>query len=121
MSDGRSGRHEVSRVLERWNSDRSIRRGAWIAACVAASSQFLYVVDSGLIAISIPEIERAFDNSPRTMIAWVAAAFLVAQSSLLLVGGRLGDRYGRKRFFQFGLLLFSFGALLTAIAPTSGW
>jgi EmrB/QacA subfamily drug resistance transporter len=75
------------------------------------------VVDSGLIAISIPEIERAFDNSPRSTIAWVAAAFLVAQSSLLLVGGRLGDRYGRKRFFQFGLLLFSFGALLTAISP----
>ncbi len=33
------------------------------------SDQFVYVVDSGLIAISIPEIERAFDNSPRTTIA----------------------------------------------------
>ena len=48
----------------------------------------------------------------------MAGAFLVAQSSLLLVGGRLGDRHGRRRIFLIGLLLFSAGASCTAVAPS---
>lgn len=102
---------------ERWDGDRSRRRSAWAALMVAASSQFLYMLDSGLVAISLPEIEGRFHAS-RVTLGWVAGAFMVAQSSLLLVGGRFGDRYGRKRSFLTGLAVFSLGAVGTAVAPT---
>lgn len=109
---------DVDGSVARWESDPARRRRAWAAMSVASSSQFLYMLDSGLVAISLPEIEHTFAGVSRTTLGWVAGAFLVAQSSLLLVGGRLGDRYGRKRFFLAGMVLFCIGAALTSVAPT---
>ncbi len=105
--------------LVRWHADRSLRRRAWVSVAVTSSSQFLYMVDSGFVALALPEIERSFDVS-RDLLAWVSVAFLVAQSSFLLIAGRLGDRHGRKRFFLAGLLVFSLGAMCAAVAPTVG-
>jgi NTE family protein len=86
-------------------------RRAWLGVCAASVSIFLFVADSGLMAIALPEIERAFPNEPRSTVAWVASSFVVAQASMLLIAGQLGDRRGRKRFYLFGLSLFTFGAL----------
>jgi EmrB/QacA subfamily drug resistance transporter len=86
-------------------------RTAWLGVCAAAVSIFLFVADSGLMAIALPEIERAFPTAPRSTIAWVASSFVIAQASMLLIAGQLGDRRGRKRFYLFGLLLFVLGAL----------
>jgi MFS family permease len=80
-------------VITREHRSRDVR--AWVATCVAASSIFLYVVDSGLVALSLPEIEREFGDVPRSTVGWVAGGFLVAQSSLLLVGGRPRTRRDR--------------------------
>ena len=107
-------------LATRWEFDRTLRIGAWTAACVAASCQFLYVADSGLVSMALPLIEQDHPAVARSVIAWVAAGFLVAQSSLLLVGGWLGDRYGRRRFFLLGMSLFTLGAFATAAAPTIG-
>ncbi|MEZ5259867.1 MAG: MFS transporter [Ilumatobacteraceae bacterium] len=94
------------------------RRRAWAATAVASTSQFVYMFDAGVVALSLPELQSSFPGTSRTTAGWVAGAFLVAQSSLLLVGGRLGDRHGRKRFFLGGLGVFCLGALLTAAAPS---
>ncbi len=104
--------------LERWGSDPALRRRAWTAVAVASSSQLLYMVDAGLIALSVPALERQFSGTPRSTIGWAASGFLIAQSSLLLVGGRVGDRHGRKRFFLLGMALFTIGVILTASAPS---
>jgi EmrB/QacA subfamily drug resistance transporter len=104
-------------AFERWDSDRPARVRAWTAVAVASTSQLLYMVDAGLIALSLPEIEKRFSDVPRSTIGWAATGFLVAQSSLLLVGGRVGDRHGRKRFFLLGMTVFTLGVLLTALAP----
>ena len=74
--------------IVQWDSDPAMRRRAWTAVAVASTSQLLYMVDAGLIAISLPEIERRFSDTPRSTIGWAATGFLVAQSSLLLVGGK---------------------------------
>lgn len=68
------------------------------------------------MAIALPEIERAFPDAPRSTVAWVASSFVVAQASMLLVAGQLGDRRGRKRFYLFGLGLFTLGALTVALS-----
>ena len=98
-----------------WSRDELRRRRAWTAVAVAAVSSFLFVVDSGFVGLALPKIEAEFPNMHRSLVEWVATAFMVAQASLLLVAGRLGDRYGRKKFFMVGLAVFSFGSLCTAL------
>lgn len=104
--------------LERWDDDPAMRRAAWTAVCVASASIFLFVVDSGLMSLSLPEIEHEFPRSARSTVAWVAGGFLIAQAALLLIAGRIGDRRGRRRFYLVGLTVFSLGALATAVAPS---
>ncbi len=91
-------------------------RRSWLAVCAAAVSIFLFVADSGLMAIALPKIEEAFPSAPRSTIAWVASSFVVAQASMLLVAGQLGDRRGRKRFYLLGLALFTVGALTVCLS-----
>ena len=66
----------------------------WISLLVASSSIFLMTLDLGLTAVSLPEIRADFDASKRQIINWGATAYLVAMTSLLLLFGRLADRYG---------------------------
>jgi EmrB/QacA subfamily drug resistance transporter len=105
-------------TLAAWEADAAHRRRAWTALSVAAASIFLFVLDSGLLSIALPSIEREFSQTPRSIIAWTATGFLVTLASLLLIGGRLSDARGRKRMYLFGVLLFGFGSLCTSLAPT---
>ncbi len=88
---------------------------AWLGVCAASVSIFLFVADSGLMAIALPSIERAFPNEPRSTVAWVASSFVVAQASMLLIAGQIGDRRGRKRFYLLGLAMFTIGALIVSL------
>jgi EmrB/QacA subfamily drug resistance transporter len=96
-----------------------VSRRTWIALAAASASIFLFVLDSGLLSVSLPAIEKQFPGTPRSTLSWVATGYLVALASLLLVGGRIADRRGRKRVYLFGLASFSAGAVLTALAPNA--
>jgi EmrB/QacA subfamily drug resistance transporter len=67
------------------------------------------------VAVALPTIQSHFDAS-LTGIQWVVNAQLLALAPLLLVGGSLGDRYGRKRIFSVGMIVFVAGALLAGVA-----
>lgn len=54
------------------------------------------------------------------MLQWTANAYLVTLAGLILVGGALGDRYGRRRIFVLGVVWFAAGSLLCGIAPNAG-
>jgi EmrB/QacA subfamily drug resistance transporter len=95
--------------------DRNHRR-AWLGVGAAAVSIFLFVADSALMAVALPAIEKYFPNEPRSSVAWVASSFVISQAAMLLIAGQLGDRRGRKRFYLLGLVVFSLGALMVALA-----
>jgi EmrB/QacA subfamily drug resistance transporter len=95
-------------------------RRAWAGVAAAALSIFLFVADSGLMAIALPAIEREYSNVQRATVAWVATSFVVAQSAMLLIAGQIGDRRGRKRFYLFGLGVFSIGALIVGTSQQLG-
>lgn len=114
---GHASDSERAADLADWAADPARRRRAWMCVSIAAVSSFLFVVDSGFVGLSLPKIEAAYPEARRSLIEWVATAFMVMQASLLLVAGRLGDRHGRKRFFIIGLVAFSLGSLLTSLAP----
>jgi NTE family protein len=98
-----------------------IPRRSWIALAVAAASIFLFVLDSGLLAVSLPLMERDFPGTSRATLSWAATGFLVALASLLLLSGRIADRRGRKLVYLSGVAAFTVGALATALAPSPVW
>lgn len=93
---------------------------AWRAFAVASVSIFMFVLDAGLVSVALPDIAEAFPDSSRAAISWVSTGYLVGVAGLMLVSGRLGDVYGRKRVFRGGLLVLAGGAFLAGAAPSIG-
>lgn len=100
--------------------DAAEERRSWRAFGVASASIFMFVLDAGLISVALPEIERAFPESSRATISWASTGYLVSVAGFMLVAGRLGDVYGRKRIFDLGLIGLGGGAVLAGLAPTIG-
>jgi EmrB/QacA subfamily drug resistance transporter len=96
----------------------TIPRRSWIALGVGAASIFLFVLDSGLLSVSLPAIEREFPTWSRSTLSWAATGYLVALASLLLISGRISDTRGRKPTYLFGVALFTVGAIATVASPT---
>jgi EmrB/QacA subfamily drug resistance transporter len=88
--------------------------GRWIllATLLASSTAFLM---GTAVSVALPTIQDHFDTSI-TGIQWVVNAQLLSLAALLLIGGSLGDRYGRKRVFIAGIVVFGAGALLSGLA-----
>lgn len=100
--------------------DPTEARRAWKAFAVASASIFMFVLDAGLLSVALPDIQEAFPDSSRATISWVSTGYLVTLAGLMLVAGRMGDVFGRKRVFRSGLVVLGCGSLLTGIAPTIG-
>jgi MFS family permease len=82
--------------------------------------QFLLVLDVTVVNVALPEL-RADLLLSTAQAQWALTAYLVPFGALLLVGGRLGDRYGRRRVLVAGLLLFAVGNLLAAVSTGFAW
>jgi len=87
----------------------------WLVLVVVAIAQLMVVLDSTIVNIALPSAQRAlgFANGDRQ---WVVTAYALAFGSLLLVGGRLGDMFSRKRVFITGLIGFALASALGGAA-----
>ena len=99
-------------------ADQAELRRSWLAFAVASISIFMFVLDAGLVSVALPEIRESFPESTRATVSWVGTGYLVMVAGFLLVAGRMGDVYGRRRVFRGGLLVLAAGSLLTAFAPS---
>jgi EmrB/QacA subfamily drug resistance transporter len=79
----------------------------------------LVVVDNTIVNVALPTISRDLRAST-TDLQWVVDAYTLAFAGLLLLGGNLGDRLGRRRVLQAGLALFAVTSAGAAVASTSG-
>lgn len=79
----------------------------------------LSVLDFFIVNIALPTIDETLNASP-AMLELVVAAYGITYGVLLILGGRLGDAFGRRRLFLTGLTLFTLTSLLCGIAPTAG-
>src|ERR687888_398588 len=80
---------------------------------------FVALLDLSIVIVALPTIEDEL-NSDVTGVQWVVDAFVLPLGALLLSGGVLGDRYGRKRVFLGALALFLAGSTVCAAASTLG-
>jgi MFS family permease len=79
----------------------------------------LSVLDFFIVNIALPTIDETLNASP-AMLELVVAAYGISYGVLLVLGGRLGDTFGRRRLFLIGLALFTLTSLICGIAPTAG-
>jgi EmrB/QacA subfamily drug resistance transporter len=96
------------------DADASRRR--WWVLAVLCLSVLLVVVDNTIVNVALPTISRRLSASTQDL-QWVVDAYSLVFASLLLVGGNLGDRLGRRRILQAGLVVF---AVTSACAAVSG-
>jgi MFS transporter, DHA2 family, methylenomycin A resistance protein len=86
---------------------------------VLVTAQVLSVANSNLIAVALPQLSRALGASD-VQRQWVVDAFVLVFAALLVAGGVLADRYGRRRALLAGLAAFTAGSLASALASTAG-
>ena len=91
------------------------RRRAVLGATILGSS--LAFTDGAVVNIALPALQTAF-NASAAIVQWVMNAYLLMLGALVLVGGAAADRYGRKRIFVLGVVLFAVASLACAAAPT---
>jgi EmrB/QacA subfamily drug resistance transporter len=91
-----------------------------LALLVIATAQLMVVLDSTIVNVALPHVQRALGFSG-SGLEWVVNAYAVTFGGLLLLGGRAGDILGRRRVFIFGLLLFSAASLLGGFATSQWW
>jgi MFS family permease len=82
-----------------------------------AATSYVVILDSIGVSVAFARIEEAFPDTPRTTLAWVSTGFSITLASLLLLGGRLADRNGRKRVFISGSAIYLVGACISTTAP----
>ena len=87
---------------------------ALVLICVA---QLMVVLDATIANIALPYIQKDLDFTPANL-TWIITGYALAFGGLLLLGGRLGDLYGRRRIFMTGLTLFAVASLLGGLAQT---
>ena len=95
------------------------RRRWWILA-VLGIAQLMVVLDATVVNIALPSAQKAlhFSNDNRQ---WIITAYALAFGSLLLLGGRIGDLFGRKPTFLIGLIGFAAISAVGGLAQSFGW
>ena len=87
----------------------------WRALALLCTAFFMVILDSAIVVVAIPSIERDLGFTPEGM-QWVLSAYALSFGGLMLLGGRAADLAGRRRVFLAGTLLFTIASLLCGLA-----
>jgi len=97
-----------------------VPRNLGLALVVIAAAQLMIVLDATIVNVALPHIQGALSFSG-SGLEWVVTAYSLTFGSLLLLGGRLGDIYGRRRVFITGIIIFSLGSFAGGLATGEWW
>ena len=91
----------------------------WAAMLALCVGFFMILVDMTIVAVAQPQIQTALDTDVNGIV-WVTSAYLLTYAVPLLITGRLGDKYGPKRVYQIGLLVFTIASVWCGFSDTIG-
>jgi EmrB/QacA subfamily drug resistance transporter len=92
----------------------------WWALALLAGVQFMLILDTSIVNVALPSIDRHFTVGSQSSLSWVVNGYLLTFGGLLLLGGRLGDRIGRRKMFLLGAGVFGAASLGAGLAPSFG-
>jgi EmrB/QacA subfamily drug resistance transporter len=98
----------------------NVPRHLTLALVVIAAAQLMIVLDATIVNVALPHIQRALGFSG-SGLEWIITAYSLAFGSLLLLGGRLGDIFGRRRIFIIGVAVFAVASFVGGFATTEWW
>jgi MFS family permease len=96
------------------------RRRRLLILAICCMSLFIVGLDSMIVNVALPSIQRDLHASV-SGLQWTVDAYTLTLASFLILSGSTGDRVGRRKVFQTGLVLFILGSLLCSLAPGLDW
>jgi EmrB/QacA subfamily drug resistance transporter len=92
----------------------------WWTLAAMCFALFMIMLDNTVVNVALPSIQRDLGTS-LSALEWTVNAYMLTFAVLLVTGGRLGDIYGRRRMFLFGVVLFALSSGAIGLAPGDGW
>ncbi|MGV9536489.1 MFS transporter, partial [Streptosporangium sandarakinum] len=89
----------------------------WWALIVLAAAQFMVIMDTSIIGVALPDMQRELGFTDSSL-QWVFNAYVVAFGGLLLLGGKLSDLLGARKIFTAGWVVLTAGSVIAAAAGT---
>ncbi|WP_328537588.1 MFS transporter [Streptomyces sp. NBC_00344] len=94
------------------------RQGRWVLLTTILGSS-MALLDSTVVNVALPRIGDDFDTD-LAVLQWTLTAYMLSLAGLILLGGALGDRFGRRRVFVIGTIWFAAASMLCGLAPNAG-
>src|SRR5947209_20408127 len=94
-------------------------RNRWHALYVLCLGTLMIVLDTTIVNVALPSI-RADLGFSQTSLAWVVNAYILTFGGFLLLAGRLGDLFGHRRLFLFGISFFTLASLACGLSNSKG-
>src|SRR4029077_14738414 len=91
-----------------------------LALVVISAAQLMVVLDASIGHVALPSMQRALHFGAANLV-WVINGYTLTFGGLLLLGGRTGDLFGRRRMFMIGVSIFTVASLLGGFATSEGW
>lgn len=96
-----------------------MKNGAWILTATILGSSLAFI-DGTVVNVALPALQTAL-HATVSDVQWVVESYALLLASLLLVGGSLGDLYGRRKIFLCGVILFAGASACCGISPSIDW
>jgi MFS family permease len=93
-------------------------QGRWVLAATILASSMAFI-DGTVVNVALPFLQREL-QATAIGVQWVVESYSLFLAALLLVGGSLGDRYGRRRIFVIGVVVFAVASLACGLSLTIG-
>jgi EmrB/QacA subfamily drug resistance transporter len=92
----------------------------WWTLGAMSFALFMVMLDNTAVNVALPSIQADFGSS-LSALEWTVNAYTLTFAVLLITGGRLGDIFGRRRMFLFGVVVFALASATIGFAPSDGW
>src|SRR6266550_2695268 len=93
-------------------------RGRWILAATILGSSMVFI-DGTVVNVALPALQANL-NATSVDVQWVVESYALFLAALLLLGGSLGDHFGRRRIYAIGVVLFALASVWCGLAPSIG-
>ena len=92
----------------------------WLVLVIVCLAQFMVILDATVVNVALPSIQADLGFTAANL-QWVINSYTLMFGGFLLLGGRAGDLFGRRRLFLMGVAIFSFASLLNGLATSDTW
>lgn len=102
------------------SSERAASGPPWLGLSVLLLAGFMTIFDLFVVNVAIPSMQTGMDAS-FSQVGFIVSGYELAFGVLIITGGRLGDRFGRRKLFIVGMAGFTLASVLCGLAPSAGF